>query len=320
MATAFPTLLDIAKKNGSDDVVGLIEEAVRNVPEISGSVMYRGKSVVVPSVGASRTIKGRQYKTLVRTNLPTVGFRNANEGVDGTKSTYENRLVETFIMNPRWECDKAVADSDEDGPEAFITMEAIGMMAAALMALGKQFYYGRGTGDAKGHPGLIDSLDSAMTVDATGTTADTGSSVWAVKFGPQAVQWVYGDGGELAMKDVREESIMDANNKRFTAYVQELLAYPGLQCVDKYAIGRIKKLTEDSGKGLTDALLGSLMTKFPVGKTPDALFMSRRSLEQLRKSRTATNATGAEVPTPTEYEGVPIIATESILDTEALTL
>ena len=26
------------------------------------------------------------------------------------RGTYENRLVETFILNPRWECDKAVAE------------------------------------------------------------------------------------------------------------------------------------------------------------------------------------------------------------------
>ena len=31
---AFPTLLDIAKANGSDKVVGLIDEAHRAVPEI----------------------------------------------------------------------------------------------------------------------------------------------------------------------------------------------------------------------------------------------------------------------------------------------
>ncbi len=315
---ALPTLLDIAKHNGSDDVVGLVEEAIRAVPEISGSVIYRGKSLVIPNLGAARTIKGRQYKTLIRTALPTVAFRNANEGSASTKSTYENKLVETFILNPRWECDKAVADSHEDGAESFIALEGIGMTAAAMMALGKQFYYGRGTADAKGHPGLIDSVDSGMVVDATGSTANTGSSVWAVKFGPQAVQWVYGEKGSLEMSPVREESIADSNGNRFTAYIQELLAYAGVQVLDRYSAARIKNLTAQAGKKLTDALLAELLALFPVGKMPDAFLLSRRSLEQLRASRTATNATGAEAPTPTEFEGVPLVPTDSILNTEAI--
>jgi len=315
------TLLDIAKMNGSDAVVGLVDEASRQTPELTGTVRFLGKTLTVPNVGWARTITGREYKSLVRVALPSVGFRGANEGVNASGSVYENRLVETFIFNPRWEADKAVCDSHEDGAEAVIATEAAGIMAASLMTLAKQFYYGRNSGgDSKGHPGLIDSIDSAMTVDAGGTTDGTASSVWAVKWGPQFVQWVWGNEGSMEMGDVREETLTDVNNKKFTGYVQEMLAYPGVQVLNKYALGRIKKLTEDAGKGLTDALLGDLLAKFPVGYEPDCFFLSRRSLNQLRKSRTATNATGAEAPTPTDYEGIPLIPTDSILNTESLSL
>lgn len=314
------TILDIAKMNGSDLVVGLIDEAARQTPELTGTVTYLGKTVAIPNVGASRTIAGTQYKTLVRTTLPTVAFRNANEGSASVKSIYENRLVETFILNPRWEADKAVADGHEDGPSAVIALEADAIMIAAMMTLAKQFYYGRTTADGKGHPGLIDSLDASMTVDAGGTTANTGSSCWAVTFGPKRVQWVFGKNGLMLPSDVTEQRVLDANNNPYTAYCQELMAYPGLQVMNKFAIGRIKKLTADAGKGLTDALLGSLLAKFPVGYQPDAFFATRRSVEQLRASRTATNATGAEAPTPTEFQGIPIVPTDSLLDTEALTL
>jgi len=155
-----PTLLDIAKANGSDPVVGLIEEVVPAVPELG--------------LFEARTIKGLNYKTLVRTALPTVAFRNANEGTAATKSTYENRLVETFIMNPRWECDQAVADAHEDGAEAFVAMEGLGMTVAAGILVAKQIYYGIGTGgDAKGFPGMVATVDSGMVVDATGTASYT---------------------------------------------------------------------------------------------------------------------------------------------------
>jgi len=303
---ATPTLMDIAIANGSDPVVGLIEEVLKAHPELQR--------------GAARTIKGLNYKTLVRTALPTVGFRNANEGYDPGKSTFENRLIETYIFNPRWECDKAIADAHEDGAEAFIALEAGGIMEASAIALCKQFYYGTGTnGDAKGFPGLLAIYDSSgMVADAGGTTDDVASSLWAVRFGPKDVQWVYGNNGSLALSPVAEARVLDANNKPYTAYVQELLARPGLQVASKYSIGRIKKLTTDSGKGLTDKLIADLLSKFPAGFGPDVMFCSRRSLSQLQQSRTATNATGAPAPFPDEAFGIPIVTTDSIVDTEKL--
>jgi hypothetical protein len=48
--------------------------------------------------------------------------------------------------------------------------------------------------------------------------------------------------------------------------------------------------------------------------------MSRRSRMQLQMSRTATTPTGAPAPYPQEAFGVPIEETDSIIDTEALTL
>lgn len=306
MADAMPTLLDIAKANGSDPVVGLISETAKAVPEVSR--------------GFARTIKGISYKTLVRTSLPSVGFRAANQGVDATKGTYENRIYETYIFNPRWKCDKSVADRHEDGREAFIALEGAGIMEASFQWLGKQFYYGTGN-DANGFAGLLAAYDSTnMVVDAAGTTADTGSSVWAVKFGPRDVAWLYGNDGAINLSDLREVEALDANSKSYTAYLQEILASPGLQVGSVYSVGRIKKLTADSGKGLTDSLVADLLDKFPVGVVPDALFMTRRSRQQLRKSRTATNGKGDPVPMPEDCFGVPIVVTDSIRDTEALTL
>lgn len=299
-----PTLLDIAKQNGSDAVAGLIEETSKASPEIT--------------LGFARTIKGLNYKTLVRTGLPTVGFRNANEGYAASKATYENRLVETYIFNPRWECDRAVADHHEDGAAAFIALEAAAIMEAAFQALGSQFYYGTSS-DSKGFPGLEAAVDTTnMVVDATGTTSNTGSSVWAVKFGPKDVAWVWGQAGQLSMEDPTIERLLDGSSNPYSAYCQELLAYPGLQVGNTRCIGKIKNLTEDSGKGLTDNLIYSLLSKFQVGVKPDMLLMNRRSLKQLRQSRTATSPTGSPAPIPTEIEGIPIHLTDSILSTEAI--
>lgn len=285
--------------------------------------VLNGRGVEVPGVGAARTIRGINYKTLVRTGLPSVSFRAANQGTAASKSTHENRQVETFILNPRWNADKAVADRYEDGAEAYIALEASAHMEAAMQHLGGQFYYGTNSvnqNDADGHPGLVQAYDTGnMEVDAGGTTADTGSSVWAVKFGPKAVMWVWGNMGELDLSDVDLRDVSDGTNN-FTAYHQELTAYPGLQVGSIRAVGRIKKITEDNGKTLTDDMISDLLSKFQAGYYPDVLFMSRRSLKQLQQSRTATTTTGAPAPFPEEAFGVPILPTDSILDTEDLSL
>lgn len=306
---AMPTLLDIAKANAADQVVGLIDEAARAKPEVT--------------MGAARTIPGTQYKTLVRTALPTMAFRNANEGTAVQKGTFENRLIETFILNPQFEVDKAVADAFIDGWEAYLALEADAQVEAALQHLAKVFYYGTDAtfGDVKGFPGMIQSYDATnMVVDAGGTTGDTASSLWAVKFGPKDVQWIYGQNGELSSPDVTVVRLIDDSSNPYTGYRSELTAYPGVQVGKTKSIGRIKKLTEDANKGLTDALIHALLAKFVVGGEPDVLFATKRSIEQLRSSRTATNATGAPAPYPTEVQGIPLVPTEAISNIESLTL
>ena len=293
------TLLDIAKRNGSDATVGLIEEAVSINPELG--------------IASARSITGLEYKVLIRSKLPNVEFRRANEGVASTKSEYKNKSVGTFILSPRFECDKAVADASEDGAEAFIADEGIAITKSAMTHLCKQFYYGTDA-DEKGFVGLKETVDNAMIVDAEGTSNGGCSSVFAVKFGPQDVQFVVGNGGDFELSEVRTETITDANGNKFDGYVQTMLAYPGLQVVNKNSVAAIKDI--DDTKSLNDDMLSELLEKFPAGVVPDAIFMTRKSRRQLQNSRTATSPTGARVPLPTEIEGVNIVVTDSLVNTE----
>lgn len=306
------TLLDLAKLNGADPVVGLIEEVATASPEV----------VTIPA----RTIRGTSYKTVVRNSRPSVAFRSANEGTAATKSNFAERLVEAFILSARIEVDKAVARGYEDGPEALQAIEGAGVMRAALSTVGSQTIYGRNAG-SKGFIGLqefITTFGDELVVDAGGTTSGTGSSVYAIKAGNQGVQYVYGNGTSFELSPFREGDATDANGNRFAAYIADLTAWVGLQCVNKYAIGRIKKCTADSGKGVSDAKIAELLSKFPVGERPTHLLMSRRSAFQLQTSRTMTASTKQEAFTgilpgvPTESFGIPIIITDSIADNEAL--
>lgn len=308
-------LLDIAKLNGSDAVVGLIEENLTFAPEVQ----------IIPA----RTIRGTSYKVSTRTTLPGVAFRNANEGSTPAKSEFANKTIECYILGGAIRADKAVADAYEDGAAAWQAIEASGVMKSALIELGSQVIYGR-TVDAKGFPGFQEihtELATDLVVDAGGTTAATGSSVYGINTSIDGVQMILGSGTSFTLGEWTTQQVADGSNNLYEAYCATLMAWVGLQVGSKYAVGRLKDATEDSGKGVTDAKLADLLRKYPTGYKPNYWLMSRRSAYQLQSSRSATTvqtgnrtSTGAELwaPMPTESNGIPIVVTDSILDTETL--
>ena len=313
------TMLDVAKLNGADKEVGLIEEVLTSAPE----------AAIFPF----RTIKGTSYPTVTRTAFPNVGFRLANEGVTATKSTFVRKLVEAYIFGGRVEADKAVAMAYEDGMQAWEMIEAMGTFKQSLIKLGSQIWYGTST-DSKGFPGIKAALPytagiaDGSVISAAGTTANTASSVYAVKFGIQDVTLVGGLGDVPRLSEFRDETILDASSQPLPGRIADLAGWVGLQIGNINCVRRVANLTADSGKGVTGSLLAQLLNSFPVGYRPDAIFMSRRSRLQYQQSMTvvlngggAGNPNGGQstvAPLPTAYDDIPIIATDSILNTDAI--
>jgi hypothetical protein len=313
------TMLDVAKLNGNDPTVGLIEENLKFSPEVA----------LMPF----RTIRGTSYRTGIRTALPTTAFRSANEGQTPSKSSFKQQLIEAFIFGGQIEVDKAVADAHEDGAAALQALEASGVMQSAMRNLGSQVWYGV-TQDAKGFPGLkaatpfgtSTSAGDALTINAGGTTATTASSVYAVKFGAQDISLIGGNNKAWQLDPFSVQQIVAANNGKLMAYVAGLMGWIGMQIGHENCVRRIANVTADSSKGLTDSLLAQLLATFPVGYVPDAIFMSRRSRTQLQISRTVVLQGNSKVrpdqpnvaPIPTEDESIPIHASDSILNTDAI--
>jgi hypothetical protein len=326
------TLLDIAKLNGTDKVVGLVEENMVYAPELS--------------VAPGRTIRGTSYRTVSRDTYPGVGFRAANGGVTYTKSTFLNRLHECFIFSGNVRADVAVANAHEDGPEAFKSIEASGVMKQALIDIGSQFFYGTAS-DALGFPGLKTFHDAFTTeltarsidtlvVDAGGTTASTGSSVYGVKFGESGIQFIFGNDSGLTLGEWFQQMVNDGTaGQDYLAHVASMNAWIGLQAANPYCVGRLKDATADAGKGVTDSRLEDLLALYPVGYKPDVWFMTRRSRRQLQQSRSVVVTSGVpqvtgksgpllssgqdvSAPVPTEACGIPIVVTDSLVNTEAL--
>ena len=312
------TLLDIAKNNGVEQV---ISEASRVHPELTALASF-------PLTGIS--VKSVVYTAASNT---TGSFRTLNAGTADITETSETRLFECYTAEPRIEEDRALADRYEKGSQAWMEAKSARILDLEMLAWCKQMYYGSGN-NAAGFPGLIQSYDSSgMVVDASGTTASTGSSVWLVRAAPagdmadDGVRWRFGNGGKMGFDPVQLLPVVDPadGTKKFMKYITTFTAYPAFQVQSLLSVVRIKKLTADSGKTLTDDLINQALAKFPAGKGPNHIFMTQRSNYQLQKSRTATNPTGQPAPWPNSIMGVdgttiPIHVTEALTNTESLTL
>lgn len=308
--TGLMTMLDLAKMSGNDKAIGLIEENLQYAPELEK----------IPG----RTIKGTAYKTLIRTSFPSVGFRKLNEGIPRSKSSFKNLLVECFLFGGRCEVDQGTLLASEDGADFVKATEASGVTQQAMLTIGSQLYYG----DVKtgGFPGLASLVDAAMVFKNGGTTDNTATSVYGVKVGLQGVQFIFGGGDVMNLGPWRVETIRDDNNKPLPGEVADLIGWIGLQCVNKNAVGRLGNITDDANGKLSDGALATFLSKFPIGFVPDFWLMNRRARLQLQLSRATVNAVGAKTatgvenmpPVPTESNGVPIICTDSISNTEKL--
>lgn len=313
MADTYLTLLDIAKANArSANVADLIEENLNSAPE----------AMVIPA----RTISGTSFTTLIRKDFPRGSFRPANQGVNTGKSSYGNKTVEAYFYDNPLQIDEQIVRASDEPEEVVLAREASGAVKGALLTMGSQFWYGTDA-DAGGFPGARAIVDSSLVVDAGGTTDNVSSSVYGLVVGDDYAKFVLGKGDVFTMPDWIKQRIT-INSAHIMAHLTNLSGFVGAQFLSKYSVGRIKKITTDSGKGMTDALAAKLLSQFPVGVRPTHWFMSRRSKWQLQVSRAPVLQSGAggkptgsfelAAPEPTEMFGIPILTSDSILDTDTL--
>lgn len=311
-------LLDVAKLNGNDKIVGLIEENLTFAPEVSRF--------------PARQIRGTSYYTVKRTGFPSVSFRSANEGVTPSKSTFAKQLVECYILASQVEVDKAVALAHEDGMAALEMIESSGVMKQALIELGSQIWYGVST-DAKGFPGVKAAVTFGSTIflNSGGSDALVQTSVYFVKYGNQDVSLITGNGTTFNLGEFRDQTLYDGSNNAYEGRTAGLTAWTGLQIGNANCVGRIGNVGQDSETGdtLTDSKIAQLLQKFPVGYKPDEIWMNRRSAGQLQRSRTVVINSGpgsaraganveAVAPWPDSAFDIPIQVTDSILSTDAV--
>lgn len=307
---ALMTSTDVLKINNSEELVGLIEDVVKDIPEIN--------------FFAASPVQKNSYKTLALTALPSTAFRATGSYREFQTATLTNKTVECKYLDASWILEKAVAQQSDWGEDFAKALTQRAHLKSEFFTLAKQIWQGTDS-DANGFTGLdaiidavVDGETKEMVVTAnTGSITDA-STVYAVRTGIDSCQLAWGSNGQFNESDVREQLLTTKESAKTSGawfYAQDLGGWVGLQVTSKYAAGKITGLSATNTKqGLNDDLLYELIERFPVGMKPDGLFMSRRSFSQLRQSRTAYNAIGAPAPYVQEFEGIPIYVTDAIPD------
>jgi len=286
-------------------------------------------------VGMEESSNGVLHSYTKETGAPVVGFRDVNAGREMDKSADTKVTVALKFLDFSWLVDVAQADASKKGKEWEIAREGLRHMQAAIIKHEQQLINGivgaadtmGAVGDTAGFVGLrdadtINATSDALVLDATGTTADTASSVYGVRLSNDGVVGIYkGDGPAIQLGETSViEHLVDpgTDNKTFPAYYTPGGLWLALQVGSAFDLGRIANLTGDVGKGLTDDRIAEFLSLYPVGKMPTHLVMSRRSRRQLQQDRTTYNATGAPAPFPMDAHGIPIVISDNVSDTEEI--
>jgi len=269
---------------------------------------------------AARPRQGFSFRYSRKTADPFVGFRAINDGRTNSKATYDQKTVTCEVLDASNQVDVAVADADELGIDHCLAQNNIDHLQAALFAAERQIIYG---GDALGFDGFVD-LDgcdgtaSDMVVDATGSTANTASSVWLIRTSNNDASIIWGSNGQIKVGERTVIQAQGATTGTYPAWYTPITAWMGLQVAASYDVCRIANLTAQTNKGLTDDLIAEAISRFPSARQPNIIALNRRSLMQLQQSRQATSPTGAPPPFPTEAFNIPIVVTDSIINTESI--
>lgn len=270
-----------------------------------------------------------------RVALPTIGYRNINEGA--TKSSSKTVQVrEPITLLEVWaEIDEQLIDH-EPNPSASRQNELVTFIEAGAQAFAEKVFYGKKSGDARQFDGLATRFgtlsDDNVTAPAVpGDSANIQSSVWMIEWGVDTAHLVFPKGAStvgLSEQDMGKMRVTDGSNNPFMAYVNQLKWEYGLVIKDDRAVQRICNLetADDTKNFVADGNVRTLV------KAKNQLTrMGRNAVIYCNRETKATfdiyamekangfyyqeNITGGPLTT---FQGIPIRMVEQLLNTEAV--
>jgi hypothetical protein len=197
------TLADVAKSK--DKRIGAVAEVLVQENPMLNDIPYMEMN------------EGTVHKEEIRSSLPTVYYRKANQPIPASKTTTEERTFQATHFESKSQIDEAVAARGGADRIAYNRwnqaqghIQAMGLEHASLLIYGSP--YGSNisgiVSNLKG-PGLSDiycstsaSEDTSKQLIDGGGTASNNTSIWRVQWGERTVFGIYPKGTQAGLKRI----------------------------------------------------------------------------------------------------------------------
>lgn len=306
---------DIVIRNGNDELTGLVEDVTIYSPEFF-------KMPVITRAGST-------YRTLTRLALPQATFRQVNQGISGSASTYKSMVHEMFPIDVIINVDEVTYKMDDGVTGNILYQEGQGALQSVLNTIGNQTWYGSGYPTDNGFVGLHNQLLSSLASNPgqtpiSASASSTSSTVYGLYHGEgQGVHFDMGKDGEIAFPPFQRQQIVAANGQNLFAWVSNINCLIGLSVPSVNAVYGVTGVL-GATYPFTDKLGTQLLSTVPLTRRNNFKFwMNRSSLFGLQQSRTSINyqpasETGAPAwpNIPTFLDGKEIVSTDNITNTE----
>lgn len=315
---------DVAIINGNDAFTGLVEDQTVYSPEL----------MTIPI----ELRAGNMYTTLTRQTLPAAQFRQVNQAITGSSSTYKKLVHEMFFVDTPILVDEAVYQSVDQLTGDVLINEAQGALQSVYNLVGNQTWYGQALDGSNGFVGLRSQLLSNIAQNPTATpvtasNSTTSSTAYLIQLHPQGVSFSMGKMGEIGYKPFERQWVAIHNGPNATGtvagnfqWVTNISFLLGLQVASANSVFGVTGVSTAAGSTpMTDKLGVQLLANVPLTKRLGLTWYMNRGVQaSLQNSRTSINqqpAVGengipAVSDTPTKIVGYPIVVTDNISNTE----
>ena len=335
LSTAWPTLLDWARRVDPDGKIAKVAEILNTYNEVLDDLPFVEGNLPTG------------HKTTVRANIPAPTWRLLNRGVVPVKST-SNQIIETCGMLEAYsEIDKDLAMLNGNTAD-FRLSEDKAIIEGMGQALSTAIIYGdvslnpeQFTGLAPRYYAVSGATTSTNVIDAGGTGSDN-TSIWLVGWSPETVGGIFPKGSTagLSFKDLGEQTIYDGQSfpgaGRYQAFRSHYQQKVGLCVRDWRFVVRICNIdvsalgtagdTSDTSANLFKYMSQALDKFPPVGSVRPVFYMNQTVRAMLRvklisKSNVwldLTDMKGASgITRPTlNFQGVPCRRVDAITSAE----
>jgi hypothetical protein len=321
-----PTLMDVLKRMDPKGAISSMVEPLKwKTPLLEDMTWMEGN---LPS--------GHTFSS--RTALPSLTWRQYNQGVAPSKSTNNNVTESMGMLAGQSKIDVQLAKLNGN-EAAFRASEDAGFIQAYSRTIETALFYSSTKDTPNQVMGLSPRLDAtsgnpAASQIVKSTMSSSGAdqnSVWLIVWSPETVFGIYPKGSVagLEMKDMGEQLTVDGGGtNQFRAYVTDFTWKMGLVVKDSRYVARLCNV-DTSASVLTGSQLIQDLTALTnavqdLDSGRPVLYMNRKLLTFLQgqsvdstKNSTLTydNVGGKPVM---QFMGIPIRRTDALLSTEAI--